>query len=281
MLYEEMVQRYAPNKEKLTDLVIQAKGAKRTMAQFAADTGISAPTLSRIVNGKFNNPLEKTILEKIFSSKCPEADFSLEILLRANGMIPKADDVRDKKNLEYFNSAMEKGIAIERHARNAIINTILDQGVPIQSTNCQFLNAPKGFPYGVTLEFDFCLHLSTEKPYTWYFMVMNKIKPFATGTSQTFLFAAKLFLLDAWAPDSLTNIKASFVFINRPEYEQFVMRFKGAPIKSAVSAILINAETETVIEETWMSASPEIPSILTGDESGCNDSRVNTIEVDT
>ena len=68
--------------------------------------------------------------------------------------------------------------------------------------------------------------------------------------------------MDAWAPEFLENQKTSFVFDNRTAYEQLIMRFKGAPIKSSVSAILINTKTEEVIEETWMSASPEIPSIF-------------------
>lgn len=40
------------------------------------------------------------------------------------------------------------------------------------------------------------------------------------------------------------------------------MRFRAAPIKSAFSAILINAESEEFIEETWMSATPEELSVL-------------------
>ena len=56
MNFDNAVQIYAPDKQKLAELVIKAKGNKRTMAQFAIDTGISAPTLSRISNGKISNP---------------------------------------------------------------------------------------------------------------------------------------------------------------------------------------------------------------------------------
>lgn len=42
-------------------------------------------------------------------------------------------------------------------------------------------------------------------------------------------------------------------------------------MRTAVSAILIDAKNETVVEETWLSATPEVPSILSREVKECGD----------
>ena len=262
MKHDDIVQTYAPDKQKLAELVIQAKGNKRTMAQFANDTGISAPTLSRIANGRINNPLSKEFLEKIYGEKCDEADYSFDSLLLANGMVKSSVVERGKNFVEQFTSNREQGITLERHAKNAIINAVMDRGITIQSIHPDFDNRKKESPFGIHLSYDFSLNIPSEKYQFWYFQVIGGSRATPPGNGNIFNYAVRLFLLDAWTPEFLENQKTSFVFENRIMYEQFIMRFKGAPLKSAVSAILINAKTEEVIEETWISASPEVPSIL-------------------
>ena len=257
-----LIQAYAPDKQKLAELVIKAKGPDRTMAQFATDTGISAPTLSRIANGKINNPLSLDILDKIYTHRCPEADFSFSMLQIANGMVDPQVVERGKDYVERFTSIQEQGIALERHAKNAIINAVMDRGAVVQSIPSDFNNRRNESPFGIQLAYDFTLYLPDAPQQLWYFEVVNGSKRLPTGMGNVFNKASRLFLLDAWAPEFLANQKTSFVFEHRTPYEQFIRRFKGAPIKSAVSAILIDASTETVLEETWMSATPEVPSIF-------------------
>lgn len=262
MNYENMIQSYAPDKQKLAELVIKAKGPDRTMAQFAADTGISPPTLSRIVNGKINNPLSQDLLDKIYTHRCAEADFSLTMLQIANGMIDLQVVERGKGFVERFTSRQEEGIALERHAKNAIINAVMDRGATLQSIPACFDNRRNEAPFDIQLAYDFSLYLPDAPHQLWYFEVVNGSKRLPAGMGNVFNKASRLFLLDAWAPEFLANQKTSFVFEHRTPYEQFILRFKGAPIKSAVSAILIDASNETVLEETWMSATPEVPSIF-------------------
>lgn len=262
MKHEDMVQTYAPDKQKLAELVIRAKGKKRTMAQFATDTGISAPTLSRIANGKINNPLSKELLNKIYMQRCDEADFTFDVLLFANGMMDSKIIEQGKNFAEQFVSNREYGISLERHAKNAILNAVIDRGIAVQSIHPDFENRRNEAPYGMQLYYDFSLYIPSEKYQYWYFDVINGSKSTSPGTGNLFNHAARLFLLDAWEPEFLANQKTSFVFEIREVYEQFILLFKDAPIKSAVSAILINAKNEEVIEETWMSSSPEVPSIL-------------------
>lgn len=257
---DDMVQAYAPDKQKLAELIIKAKGTQRTMAQFSIATGISAPTLSRIANGKINKPLSNEFLEKIYASKCEDADFSLDMLLLANGIVKSSVVNRGKKYAENHASVQERCISLERHAKNAIVNALMERGITIQSIHPDFDNRKNEAPFGLHLPYDFNLNIPSETYQNWYFDVI-----FCSATMATtaiFNHAARLFLLDAWSPEFLANQKTSFVFENRAMYERFIGRFKGAPIKSAVSAILIDEETETVVEETWMSAIPEPPSIF-------------------
>ena len=262
MNYENMIQSYAPDKQKLAELVIKAKGSDRTMAQFAADTGISPPTLSRIVNGKINNPLSLDLLDKIYTHRCAEADFSFTMLQIANGMVASQVMERGKDFVERFTSRQEEGIALERHAKNAIINAVIDRGAVVQSIPSDFDSRRNEAPYGISLPYDFSLYLPDAPHQLWYFEVVNGSKRLPTGMGNLFNKASRLFLLDAWVPEFLANQKTSFVFERRTPYEQFIQQYKGAPIKSAVSAILIDASSETVLEETWMSVTPEVPSIF-------------------
>lgn len=265
---ENMVQTYAPDRKKLAELVLRAKGSDRTMAQFAGDTGISAPTLSRIANGKINNPLSQEFLKKIYEHRCDEADFSMDVLLLANGMVDPNAVKRGKDYIERYTSRQERGIALERHAKNAIMNAVIDRGYIVQNIPADFDNRRNQSPFGIRLPYDFNLFVPSEEQQLWYFEVINGgMKHFSIG-SNTFAHAMRLFLVDAWCPEFMQNQKTSYVFENRILYEQFIKRFRGAPIKTAVSAILINASTEEVLEETWISVTPEAPSIFTKEPVG-------------
>lgn len=262
MKQDDIVQTYAPDKQKLAELVIAAKGNNRTMAQYSIDTEISAPTLSRIANGKINGPLSMNFIEKIYNKKCKEADFSFDTLLLANGMVRASVVERGKNIVENALFRHEYGIELERHAKNAIINAVIDRGVTVQGIHPDYNHRKNEAPFSIHLSYDFCLNIPSQKYQFWYFDVIGGRGHNASVLNIAINKALRLFVLDAWTPDFLVNQKTSLVFENRTAYERFIMRFKGAPIRSAISAILINAETEEFIEETWMSATPEELSVL-------------------
>lgn len=262
MNFDNAVQIYAPDKQKLAELVIKAKGNKRTMAQFAIDTGISAPTLSRISNGKISNPLTKEILEKIFEARCEEADFTFDILLMANGMVDSQRVESEKAYTERYISVREQRITLERHAKNAVINAVLDRGISVQSIPSDFDRTKAETPFGMYLRSDFGLYVPSENHQLWYFNVVTDARRFAAGSGGVFAQAARLFILDSWVPEFLVNQKYSFIFDNEMIYYRFINQYKGAPIKNAITAILFDPQTEQIIKETWMSDSPEIPSIF-------------------
>ncbi len=259
---QDLVQAYTLDKQKLAELVIKAKGKDRTMAQFAVDTGISAPTLSRIANGKINNPLNPDTLVKIFEARSSEANFTLDMLLLANGMVEQRTVEKSKEYIERFSTARDKGIDLERHAKNAIVNALLERGIGVQSIPADMNVRKNEAPYGIATIYDFTLYLPNEPQQYWYFDVINSVHQLPHGMGNTFAHVSRLFLLDAWEPSFLANQKTCFVFEWRGGYEQFLMQYQNAPIHSAVSAILINPNDETVIEETWLSRGYDTPSIF-------------------
>jgi len=255
-----IVQAYALDKQKLAELVIRAKGPERTMAQFAEDTGISAPTLSRIANGKINNPLSQEVLQKIFDSRCENADFTFGSLLAANGMVDRTMVEKGKDYVDRMLSARDRGIALERHMKNAIMNALLERGFTVQTIPAELDNRKHESPFGVRTPYDFNFYLPNETLPYWYFETVGGKAP--AGFGRTTMSATQLFLVDAWAPEFLQGQRTSFVFEHRLVYESFIERFRNAPIENAFSAILVDIETETVIDETWLSRSQEIPSVL-------------------
>lgn len=78
-----------PEKEKLAELLIRAKGASRSMRQFALDCGVNPSTLSRIVNMKTSGACTDELIQKVAQNSDPESGITFEILMDANGKVPR------------------------------------------------------------------------------------------------------------------------------------------------------------------------------------------------
>jgi len=262
MMDTTISQVFAVDRKRLSELVMKAKGAERTMAQFATDTGISAPTLSRIVNGKINNALSQDSLKKIYDARCESADFPYGSLLAANGMVDSAMVDRGQDYVQKFFSKREEGRQLERRMKNAVMNALLDRGFVVQSIPDE-LNTRKNRPSnGMKAPYDFDFYLPGEALPLWYFETVGGTKSLPQSNRAT-ISANQMFLIDAWDSGYFRGQKTSFLFQYRLLYEQFVERYRNAPIQNAFTAILIDIESERIIEETWLSSSPEIPSVLT------------------
>ncbi len=259
--HKEYVQSAAPDKMKLAELVIKAKGPDRTMAKFSEMCGINTSTLSRISKGKINNPLTVDVLKRIYNARCEEAGFSFGTLLLANGMMEQGAIDKGKEIVEKIFSARDRGVEAERHAKNAIVAALLERGMAVQSIPTSTENRRSEATGSISYRPDFGFYFENAQPQTWYFDV--KIDgPGPVGSGRSFQRYGRYFLLDAWEPELLKNQKMSFVFLHRFTYEEFIRNYKGAPIKAATSAILIDEKNEKFIEETWISQTPETRSLL-------------------
>lgn len=80
------------NRDRTIELIEAAKG-KRSLRQFAEDLQLSAPTLSRILNGSINS-IKPEYLVKIALNAEPGSDVSLDELLKAQGWGNAEDNLR-------------------------------------------------------------------------------------------------------------------------------------------------------------------------------------------
>ena len=87
-----------PDAETVAKLVLEAKGEERTMKEFAEATGISAPTLSRIVNGKITRPMSVINMLRVIDKSVEESSANFFALARANGYMSKSEQraIRDR-----------------------------------------------------------------------------------------------------------------------------------------------------------------------------------------
>lgn len=277
----ELIQIYAPDKKRLAEYVIQAKGAERTMAQFAEDAGISAPTLSRIINERIKSPLTWRLLSKIHIAKCDAAKFSFEDLLKANGM-EKAEVIESNKPyISQLTSNQEYLCEYDRQIRNIITNAVLDRGVMIQNLSPEMDRKSMQPLCRLRIRHDFGLYVPNEINQFWHFFLMGGRNRYPVQSKLTTTLALQIFVIDAWEPEFFENKRVSFVFSDSMMYEQFLSLYRGAPINSAISAILVDLETESV-EETWLSENHKVPSILAKEKLDFNsdDMQVNGYELE-
>ena len=127
--FKKYEQLYTPDNAALADCLNEAKGPKRTMAQFALDTGISPATLSRILNMNFKKPLSKELIIRIFEHRANQEDSRLlRKFAVANGLVSASNVGRNLRNgtsHEYMQYLRRKRRDISTAIKNSILASIL------------------------------------------------------------------------------------------------------------------------------------------------------------
>ena len=83
--FPEYVRVSEPQKDKLAELVKQAKG-KRTVTEFAIQCGVNPSTMSRLLNQKQSGTTTDDLIAAIALNAAPESGVTKEELLKANDM---------------------------------------------------------------------------------------------------------------------------------------------------------------------------------------------------
>lgn len=76
-----------PDKEKLAELVLKAKGEKRSISAFARDCGVSTSTLSRLINMETTRANSDDLIAAIVENTDPESGVTRKELLDAHGLM--------------------------------------------------------------------------------------------------------------------------------------------------------------------------------------------------
>lgn len=267
VMAEEYVLARTPDLLRLGELVTRAKGPSRTMAQFAEDCGIGASTLSRIANGKITKAVSLENLQAIYDHRDESVDLSFDTLVHADGYLPK--DVFE--SFRAHNSIREKSVNDQRCVQNTIIASFLDRNIGIQKLPTLPALIEVKYPYSRP-SLSFLLKTQdTEKRWDFYLMLArveedgenrNRMVNKRVMINRMVERFSGVLLMDAWYPNLLENVRTTAIFVDRILFDSFVDVYKGSPINTEITAMLIDTERCEIIKEEWLSSKPSIPSLL-------------------
>lgn len=240
----EYVQIATPDKLEIAHLIDIAKGPKRTQEQYAQACGISAPTLSRIVNGKNKKPLSVDIIKKLCANAFEKGDELFRMIIRANGMVCKED--HDRRALQYDRHRYTRANELKdlyAKIKNIIVTKLFDIGAVfscIKASPNRFRSRTEIAP-GIYLEYDLCIQLAADQ--TWFFC----------WSGREYEIIGSILFADAYKQNKpLEGIKITFVFADGDRYERFFAGLEGFWFRPELSAILIDIPSERVLSERWL-----------------------------
>ena len=256
-----------PDLKRLGELITRAKGPNRTMAQFAEECGIGASTMSRIANGKITKPVSMDNLKAIYEHRDKSFTNPFVELVACNGMMPESEynEVSKKTDYTVRRYALQRQ---ELQMQNILVSELGNRGIsvtikPRNSRAYKQVSFMRIFPdksfilggegmSGDEQRFD--SELSLYMYPVWEDDTDQKF--YAERRVHMILQRASvIFLADSWEPDVFNDTRTSFVFADPNVYKLFVEKVNGAPIKSAMSAILLDLSENKIAEETEFSSS--------------------------
>ena len=261
------------DKETLAGYLLEARG-DRKMNEFAekCETKPNPSTFSRILKYKITRPLKPALIQDIIKNAAPSFHRSYFEFMKANGMSPKIE-VEDKKRR--FEIRKKKwGIPdlkeeepfsqIKSKVKNRILEELTMRGcvmipmkrIPIERKGDEGLAEkmpliPMGaFELGYASHF--ALYMPSEKPVYWNF-VIARIADFIHARAREFFDDnVRTFLRDAWEPETLKDVKTSFVFWdNEKDYEDVKAVFADRELNSQMSLIYLSQDSSREPVE-WM-----------------------------
>lgn len=255
---------YVPDKARLAQLLAQARGEDRTMAEFAAVCGVSATTFSRITRKDIRKPLKEELLKKIADNAADPETVTLDMLRRANGMRPE-DETEDSRKVSAIPMKREIAeityiISGELFARGFMIISFPRLGA---ARECFKDESDIKGKLGITVPSTFCIRIKGYEPKYWNFIVDLSESWFtkraipkesrARAEVQAGAYFIEdhsgLFLKDAWEAETLKDIRNCFVFINEGVFNSFTELMKDKRVNSSMSAILVDLKHRRVERE--------------------------------
>ena len=249
-----------PDAEEVASIVMNAKGEERTMKEFAEATGISAPTLSRIVNGKISKPMSVENMLRIIDKSVEESSANFFALVRANGYISKSEQkaIRDRQHVRKARQGLQ--VTVKGLMSLIIKAAFVDRGCATDVTvlgdnpgglESMFEHAPK---------YDFNLKTQYEDDkYDWVFYLL----PYSSEDYVTERFSvdklgcqilrelSPIFMTDAWKPELYSDTKITFALIDRDLYKIFYGYLSQAKFNNRFSICLLNTDTGKVEETSF------------------------------
>lgn len=246
MVFAKYRQVRDPDLDKTAELLLKAKGLKRTMAEFADVCGVSASTLSRIYNKKNKKRCSDLLLEKIFYNADPDCGIQWEDLMAAQGMVPELRNGRERR---YEKNDYEEEI------RNIIIGTIIDRGFSVKEDKKTAYNA-LNYSYEPDLSI-WTEAIDGKNNLLWHFEYWSLAYIDEPGAgdqwNQLKRIRQKILMILGMKSlemvDALKNDKMTFVITERVIYERLLDSLKDVELNTRISIMLINLSSNEMEDE--------------------------------
>ncbi len=253
-----------PDKAKLADFILRARGP-RTMNEFAGACGIvSASSFSRILHGKLTKPLSKELIDAIYKNASPMSNIYYKSLMRANGMIPKESRILDKDNYsrDGRNWYLEDQ-KLDYRVRNIVADQFFLRGKEIRYIPGINSDLKEKSYFNIRLRGDFAFQVGTsdeEQSFYWNFILylstfsgrnlMEEVKK-EYRIRGIFGDYSEIFLRDIWEPETMQDAKNTFVFRDPFVFEVFdrMIVEKDLKVNTDMSYILIDVDEGRLIRE--------------------------------
>lgn len=252
---------YTPNWRDFAYCLKRAKGPNRSMGAFAEECGLSPATFTRIVKGYYKRRLKKVYLEKILEKADPNSSISLLELAMANGYGREGayDDIISRnKSYELIPSEWRETMRRE-DLYEVLSRELFKRG--LEFTTYSKFDQEKIVPQGklelnnwdIMESFDtVTFHIQGFEPkYLKYSGgIRNELRVYDKETLWSSLGLYKdLFLRDAWEPEAARDFSYTIVFRVETAFNVFVENMQNVRVNNYFSAILVDTENKTVVEE--------------------------------
>ncbi len=258
----EYVQAYVPDTEELAVLVLKARGDNRTMAEFSRICKVKGPsTFSRIVNELIDKPVSDELLEAIAKNAADPEDVTLDMLMRANGKIPK-DELAGGKVPTAENSRMAYKTQADtiKLVKEILLQDFNEKGkaVMLYPDLLKSMKMPRS-PHSFPRLTDFALHIQGEDPLYWNFIVdftdihtvsLKMQERNITLLRESMRRYATLFLRDAWEPETMKDFKNTIVFIEEKAFKVFTEMIKDVKLNTWMSVMFVDTAKKIIKYES-------------------------------
>lgn len=249
-----------PNYEVLARCTDLAKG-DRTVREFAELCGVSAATISRVINQQMNAPMADNLLIQICRNAPKDSGVTQDLMLIANGMQPIKMDTtlsQDKLNkvVENINRrASRDGSLVERICRETLQNELLIKGHSLKIVKESGIFNLQGFRYRADFVFETDAYEAVGIS-NWCFDVVTGLQNGFNRRLDMIFSACYLHQV------SEQGKKISLVFTEEQAYNQYKKQVENLCIDDYVSLILIDPTAHSVTEEFNIRTNKQVVEIF-------------------
>ena len=241
-ILSEYVRISTPDKDRLAELVVRAKGPELSMSQFAKKCEVNPSTLSRIVNKKTTGKNSDALIFNIAENADPNSGVTFEMLMSAHGM--KKRNLNGKVDTEEYR-------AFEKNADDLVLSEIMKRGYKVQVPMTPQVYNALNYHYRPDWEIatDAVTSDNTMGQWLFEFWTMLGTEQQAIRKQTIKLRQKLLMVLGLYYMDEVKADKLSFVVFNRKFYKLLKDTLEGICVKPWITIMLFDMEQAQFIEE--------------------------------